>query len=391
MQIRLQPSTTLIYPVAVTPFVKTMQVSPPAPDYHRRPPIAILDPTSTGFGSHVVRQRVVSRAPLLMHRVGFARQTGFRLITDPNGWVVMDDVLPTTEACEAQLRRFSTQDNAFWAEDTDVREEEGRYYSDRLDGPAIDVPGTTFSLLSAEPSNYGSFLFRVIAKLAIAKAMGLSDVRIACWCPRPFQQSLLAFFGVSEAQILDVKLRQSYRFEDLYVPTSPNPEAFLSEMTLDFVRAALKQNGITQTRSRCIYISRVGHARRHQWRNVRHFVDEERLCERLSSRGFEIVEPEQLTVVEQIARFASAAIVIGASGAGMFNTIFCEAGTLVYDIEAFPHWLHAHANYFSSCGHNYAMAFGRPDQADTSGSHQRWTIDPDLVADHALKLRDAMS
>jgi capsular polysaccharide biosynthesis protein len=390
MHLRLQPNTALIYPVAATPFVKTLQVRPLAPNHYRRPPISLLDPAATGFGRHVAKPRSIRRAPLLAHRVYSARQTGFRLITDPDGCIVLDDVLTDAAACQAQLRRFSTQDNAFLSEDTDVREEAGRYFSDRLDSPSIKVPGTTFSLLSAEPSNYGSFLFRIIAKLAIAHTMDLSDVRIACWCPRPFQQSLLAFFGVTGAQMFDVRFRECYEFEDLYVPSSPNPEAFLNEMTLDFVGAALKRNGITRSRSRCVYISRIGHAQRHQWKNVRHFVAEERLSKRLSAAGFEIVEPEQLGVVDQIALFANAAVVVGASGAGMFNTIFCEAGTLVYDIEAFPHWLHAHANYFASCGHNYAMAFGKPDETDLSGPHRRWTIDPDAVADHVLRLRDAL-
>jgi hypothetical protein len=113
MNLILQPDAGPIYPVSPTPFVKTMQVSSSEPAFWRRPAVATLDPHGAGLGRHVDRPRTVKRPPILTHRVLQARQTGFRLVADPAGWVALDDVFRGAASCETQMRKFSTQDNAF--------------------------------------------------------------------------------------------------------------------------------------------------------------------------------------------------------------------------------------------------------------------------------------
>jgi len=381
MELHLHPYKNLTYPYAWSPYFDTRQViSAEAGAFQRRPPLATLDLYNSPFNVDVRKPRQIKRVPILCHNVRDARQTGFRLIADPTGAVAFEEQLGDDEACKRFLTRLSSPDNPFFNESSGVRCDADRFYADRLDRPNLEVSGTTLGLFSAEPSNYGSWLFRVIPKLAIAEMLGIKDYKVACWCPRPFQRDLLQFFGIESDRIVDVEMTWSCNYENLHVPTCLNPEAFLNETTLNFVQSALKRHGIVQARRRLIYISRISHARAKNYNNVRFFIDESRLVDELASKGFEIVEPEKMSVREQIEMFANAACVVGASGAAMFNTIFSPAGTLVYDIEAFPYWLHAHSNYFSSCGHNYVIAFGSQDMTDASGSHRRWTIDIDAVS-----------
>jgi capsular polysaccharide biosynthesis protein len=43
-----------------------------------------------------------------------------------------------------------------------------------------------------------------------------------------------------------------------------------------------------------------------------------------AEHGFDIVRPEQLTIREQVDRFAAAEVIAGYGGSGMFNAIYTE-------------------------------------------------------------------
>lgn len=77
---------------------------------------------------------------------------------------------------------------------------------------------------------------------------------------------------------------------------------------------------------RKIYLSRRGNPKRR-------FLSEERLESILRDRGFEIVQPETMPVPDQIALFANAAVVAGCAGAAFANTIYCNPGAIVLEIQ----------------------------------------------------------
>ena len=66
-------------------------------------------------------------------------------------------------------------------------------------------------------------------------------------------------------------------------------------------------------------------------------LNEEELIARLRPLGFDIIEPQSLTATEQIAAFASADLVVGPSGSGMFNAVFCRPGAKLIDMKSEPH------------------------------------------------------
>lgn len=65
----------------------------------------------------------------------------------------------------------------------------------------------------------------------------------------------------------------------------------------------------------------------------RAFVNQLEILTRLSELDFEPVAPERLSVEEQRELFSQAEIVIGVSGAGLANVIFCRSGTSVVEIQ----------------------------------------------------------
>jgi hypothetical protein len=65
--------------------------------------------------------------------------------------------------------------------------------------------------------------------------------------------------------------------------------------------------------------------------NSRSIVNFDELCDFLTARKFDIVEPENFAFTEQVALFQQAQIVIGQMGAAMTSTLFCRPGTnLIY-------------------------------------------------------------
>jgi capsular polysaccharide biosynthesis protein len=103
-------------------------------------------------------------------------------------------------------------------------------------------------------------------------------------------------------------------------------------------------------------------------------LNEAELVERLIAHDFRIVYPERLSVAEQILEFSSAELVVGPSGSGMFNVVFCHPGTKVIDIESEPHWIHAHRSLFSSCDLRYGIFVGKAVSRNFSAHHQPWKV-----------------
>jgi capsular polysaccharide biosynthesis protein len=64
-------------------------------------------------------------------------------------------------------------------------------------------------------------------------------------------------------------------------------------------------------------------------RTTRRIVNERQVLNMLAPRGFEVVSPEGLSLRDQIALFASAAVAVGAHGAAFANGIFSPRLTVL--------------------------------------------------------------
>lgn len=226
------------------------------------------------------------------------------------------------------------------------------YSSKRDPSKVVDVPGSTGIAISVEPSNWGSFLTRILPKAVMLKIMGFE--RLFVYAPHPNQKLLLEAAGWKPEEIILQETYRQYRFEHAVWPSEPTIHLGLGLMG----RCALQSlRPATLRRDRLLYVTR--HAGQ-STRNKRYAANTEQIERALSSLGFEIVRPELLTPLEQAQLFAEARMVVGPSGAGMFNTVFCAPGTKVIDIESEPNWLFGHCNLFSSSRLDYSIHWARP-------------------------------
>ena len=238
------------------------------------------------------------------------------------------------------------------------------------DGPRARrrIEGETVMLCSHEPSNYGSFLFRVLPKLQTLEQANLADLPMLVWAwPQPFRE-LLALFGVPEPRIIQHDLGTITRLDRAIIPSLRNPNAFLAqESHATAQRLAKRCAGPLNGRR----LSSSG----------RMMLNEEALAAALGALNFEVVEPERLGLSEQIAAFRSADMIVGPSGSALFNTMFCRPGTKVIDIESEPDWIYAHTGLFASCQTRYGLFVGQCDPEDQRPVHRRWMVNIEALMD----------
>lgn len=145
------------------------------------------------------------------------------------------------------------------------------------------------------------------------------------------QAEALDLLGIEETDVLrtegDIK-----SFELLLVPSIISvwePPTLFRDAALQIL-SKVTSNGTQPKASRArLYFSR---------RDVttRQLLNENAVESLLISYGFEVVCCSELTFADQVARSASAEIIVGCHGAAMANTIFCSPGCSV--IELFPEY-----------------------------------------------------
>lgn len=343
----------------------------------RYAPEFIDDPAQTGLFTGLGADTYVS-PPAFLSVLPQATLFGYRALA----W---DGRFCTDEAGTDPLatERFL---NALPAEDPFPNEDTGLRLASDGDGFELDIEarphrrhaGTAVVLCSHEPSNYGSFIFRVLPKLHAVRAHGLGHLPIVVWAHTPAFLELLRLAGVPESQVLQHDTGVLTRFDRVIAPSLRNPHGFLDPESHAFFQQMARENpGVGGGRR--IYVSRMGQTR--NARSTRQMVNEAEVAAAVSSLGFEVVEPEQLSPAEQIATFASADIVVGPSGSAMFNVVFCRPGTKVLNIESEANWIYAHTGLFASCETRYGLFVAPVDPSDLVPVHRRFCVDvPALVA-----------
>lgn len=356
----------------------SVHVEPPGADrlLPRHAPEFIDDPAATGLFDGLGADTYVSPPAFL---TAFQRPTlfGYRALAWDGRFCT--DAAGTASAETGRFLDGLSSPDPFPNEDTGLT---------AAPGGGFDLPcgsrrqrhhaGTAVVLCSHEPSNYGSFLFRVLPKLHAVRAHGLGHLPVVVWAHNPAFLELLRLAGVPPSQVIQHDTGAFVTFDRVIAPSLRNPHAYLDSESHAFFQDMARDNGGTGG-GRRLYVSRLGQGRRSV--STRLMLNEAEVAAAMAGLGFEVIEPEQLSPAEQIAAFASADIVVGPSGSGMFNVVFCRPGTKVLDIESEPNWIYAHTGLFASCKARYGLFVAAVDPADPAPVHKRFSVDvPALTA-----------
>lgn len=345
--------------------------------FFRYAPAFIDDPDGTGLFAGLAGA-IYRSPPALLAAIPDALVFGYRTIAAA-GAVYQDQTLTADDQVATYIEKLSREDG-FSNEDSGLRriERTRHFWLDGAARPTRTIEGAVISLCSTEPSNYGSFIFRVLPKLATLRNLGCPDFPVLVYARNPSTMRLLELAGVAPTRVVQHDPLATTRVGRVIAPSLRNPDSYLDRETKKFYATLRDRFGGPPT-GRRLYVSRYRHGRVATTGRV--MANEAALIERLSNIGFDVIEPETLSAEDQIRVFSSASMVVGPSGSGMFNCVFCHPGTAVIDIESEPDWIYAHTGLFSSCELDYGIFVGQADASDPADVHRRWSVTIDRLLD----------
>ncbi len=347
----------------------------------RRRPRYHDDPDNVGLFKDL-STRQVNYGPVGIMSLSHAILVGFRSFISRNGKLYSDQ----TFIDDVELQRFSDKlanADRFRNENTGLRrDEDGKFDIDWGQREIHRLCGTVVVLSSDEPENYGSFLFRVLSKLALVR---LFDCGFPILAPStPVYMDLFRLAGIDTDRIIKHETDAIYDIDHALIPTLRNPQAFLDEDTLGLFATIRERTSLhlkesvnhCTVRGRLLFVSR--HGLTSTKAGYRRLLNSQEVIAAVTKLGFEIIEPQHLTIEQQIEAFASASVICGQSGAGLFNVVFCKPGTYIIDIESEPYWIHAHMCLFSSLNLRYGIIEGQCTE-DGDGAHKPFTVNVGTV------------
>lgn len=321
--------------------------------------------------------------PAYTAAVSNAILVGYRTILTPDKRFFTDEAYADPDVFEHQLSRISRPD-AFSNEMTGLCPTDRERYFQFDPGPRAHrhVEGNVVVLCSDEPFSYGSFLFRVVPKVRAVRDLGLTNATCIAYADQKPFMDLLTLCGIPAANILQHDVNVVTRIDRAIVPCMRDPHAYLDPETFDLYAELRESHGVRPA-GRKLYVSRLG-LNNEGW-STRIMINEAELIAKLQAIGFDIIEPQYLSVRDQILAFSSAAMIVGPSGSGLFNTMFCHPGTKVIDIQSEPQWIYSYTGMYSSLQLDYGIFVGKADPADTKEVHRRWSVNIDALIDRIQK------
>jgi capsular polysaccharide biosynthesis protein len=187
-------------------------------------------------------------------------------------------------------------------------------------------------------SFYYHWIVEILGRLALLEQAGEEYDYLYVPTYRPFMKEALLLWGVSPDKIIDSTDDVLYEVDELIVPSliasirtdgSPRLAHYAPKEIVEYVKNKLidsfeKQN---EEYSFCkkVFISRSDA----QFRKI---LNEDEVFEKFAAQGFERYILSNLSLVEQIALFKNAEIIVGTLGSGLTNILFCNTDALVVDI-----------------------------------------------------------
>lgn len=245
---------------------------------------------------------------------------------------------------------------------------------DDHDGIGIPICGMGFF-------NYGHFLFDGLSlAMFLVQRLRADGARLIGPPLRSWQLAVLEALGVAD---LYLPLTAPCRFRTLIASNTlmghvSYPTRF-ARIAFDLIRLRL---GVAPgRRDRRLFIVRSDTPGR------RHLINRAEVIACAQMHGFEVIQPELLSLREQVQAFAAASVVMGESGAAMANIGFCDPGTQVLEIMPEIHseiWIRGICLTFSHQWHVYfARVIDRPPAGAVEEDHLNFNYFIDINPLHA--------
>ena len=201
--------------------------------------------------------------------------------------------------------------------------------------PELQYVDETVAYISVKClANYYHWMSDVLPRLELIRQSGIPfkaiDKFIINPTGLPIQPETLNILGIPPEKIWVSEDPIHLKAKELIIPSLTGSIWYMSKWVCNFLRQQFlplaKPTEPGQPQPEKIYICRESKYRR--------ILNEAEVIAALRQEGFAIVRLESLSLLEQVALFAAAKVVISPHGSGLTNIVFCQPGTKV--LEIFP-------------------------------------------------------
>jgi tetratricopeptide (TPR) repeat protein/capsular polysaccharide biosynthesis protein len=203
--------------------------------------------------------------------------------------------------------------------------------------PVEEIDGTVAVLSGLAGHVYYHWMIDIIPRLEILRRSEIELEQIDWFLinniDRPFQRETLTLLGIPLTKILPSDRYSHVRARELIVPSFPGHLDWVPPGTIQFLRQTFLSE-IAKTKIKYperIYISRA----RARGRQV---INEDEVINVLNNWGFQTVFLEEMSVLQQVALFANAKVIVCPHGSSLTNLVFCSPKTKIIELFS-PHYI----------------------------------------------------
>ncbi len=197
----------------------------------------------------------------------------------------------------------------------------------RLGNPK-KIKGKVAVLGQSGAPNYYHWMVEALPRLALLQKSGIEYDYVWIRTDYPFMKETLDILGIDRSKIIG-KQHNYIQADELIVPSIPSAFGYSSEFVINFLREIFipqaQENIKFHNFSKKVFISRKKAV-------SRKIVNEDDVFALFKEHGFVAYVLEDLSVLEQVALFYNAEIIVGEHGAGLTNIIFAQPGTKILEI-----------------------------------------------------------
>ena len=197
--------------------------------------------------------------------------------------------------------------------------------------PVEKIAGRVVLLSGLAGHVYYHWMFDIIPRLELLRR-GEIKVKDVDWfvvnsLSRAYQKETLSLLGIPLEKVIESDLHSHIQAEQLIVPSFPGYLDWIPEGTIKFLRQTFLPliNLVATAKLQKIYVSRARSKHRQ-------LINEAEVSNLLKRQGFKTVFLEDMSVLEQVATFANAKVVIAPHGSGMTNLVFCSPNTKIIEL-----------------------------------------------------------
>jgi hypothetical protein len=175
---------------------------------------------------------------------------------------------------------------------------------------------------------YYHWMVEVLPKLALLQESGISYDYLYIPTYIQFMKETIKLLGIDPKKIISKKY-DYVQFDELIVPSMPSDYGYCSEYVINFLRNTfipLAEKAVNHN----LFAKRVFVSRKKA--SSRKIINEDEVFELFKKHGFVRYNLEDLSVLEQVALFYNAEMIVAEHGAGLTNIIFAQPKTKVIEI-----------------------------------------------------------